>query len=88
MIGNFFSRGLDPNNKEVGRLLWALAILSGIILATVHLLRDNIFDIQKFGEAMMYMLAGGGIGIGAKDFANRSQPNTTTVTTQTVEKPE
>jgi len=80
MIGAFFSRGLDPNNREVGRLLWFLTALAGIGYTGADLVVNNRFSIEAFGQGMAFILAGGGIGIGSKDYANRAQPNTTTVT--------
>ena len=64
----------------MGRLLWFLTALAGIGYTGADLVVNNRFSIEAFGQGMAFILAGGGIGIGSKDYANRAQPNTTTVT--------
>lgn len=86
-IANFFVRGNDPTNKEIGRLIWAATAICGLVFSGYDLFGNGNFDIKTFGEGMLYIMLGG-VGVAAKDFANRSQPDTTTSTVTTVEKPE
>ncbi len=71
-FSNFFSRGIDPTNKEIGRALWAVSVLAGIGYSGAHLIINGVFDIMQFGTGIGSILLLGGAGIGAKDLANKS----------------
>ena len=71
-VRNFLMRGAGGDNYEIGRLLWAMSALAGIGYTGAHLVLNHTFDIMQFGGGMALIMSGGGIGIGAKDAANKS----------------
>ena len=72
-IRNFLMRGPGGDNYEMGRLLWAASAVAGIAYTGAHLVINGTFDIMQFGGGMALILGGGGVGIAAKDAANKSK---------------
>ena len=58
--------GKDGQTFDLGRVLWAVAVLSFIVFAGIHVVHNHQFDPQAYGIGIGSALAGGGLGIGAK----------------------
>ena len=87
MIRNFFVRGNIDGNLEIGRALWALGVLSFILISVVAVIFKLAFDYVAYGTGLGIVLGAGGLGIAAKDAANKGQlPAPGTSTEQVVTK--
>ena len=58
--------GRDNATLDLGRVLWALTCVCGLGLSAWHVIHGRGFDMVAFGTMGAALLAGGGIGIGAK----------------------
>ena len=58
--------GKDNKTPDLGRLLWAVSVLSFIGYAGIHVVHNHTFDPQAYGLGIGAALAGGGIGLGQK----------------------
>lgn len=67
---NWFT-GTDNRSFEIGRAMWALSVLMGLIYQGIAiLLKGQPFSVTDFGVGMGTLLAAGGVGVAAKDLAN------------------
>lgn len=74
MIARLFRHmftGTDNQSFELGRVMWALTVLSAIVYQGVALaFKNQEFDVTDFGTGMGIILAAGGVGVAVKDIAN------------------
>lgn len=71
MIRHCFT-GADNRTVDIGRVLWALGVLSFIVFAAIHVIHNHAFDPASYGGGLGGLLAGGGAGVG---FKWRSEPS-------------
>lgn len=80
-----FLRGPTSGHLDLSRMLWALSVLSGIVLAASHWWREAAFNIIEFGTGMGLLNAAGGGATALKDTAIANVHAKNAATDQTTE---
>lgn len=63
--------GVNGEDFDVGRILWAIGCLSYIVYAGWHLFFNHNFNPLDYGTGLGALLAGGGAGLG---FKSKTEP--------------
>lgn len=58
--------GINGETYDLGRLLWAVGVLTYIGLAIYALIKGQLWQPESYGIGLGAVLAGGGAGIGLK----------------------
>lgn len=59
--------GTDNFSMDIGRILWAVSVLAGVLFAGFVCWHTKQFDIIAFGTGMGALLAGGGAALKLKE---------------------
>jgi hypothetical protein len=58
--------GKDNKTLDLGRVLWAMSVVSFLAIGFYGIYKGNPMDYLGFGTALAALLAGGGAAIGLK----------------------
>lgn len=59
--------GKDNTTWDLGRILWAIAFVTGLVLVISAHIRQVMFDVQGYGLGIGALLTGGGLGLKLKE---------------------